>query len=215
MIVSADIDVEEDHVAVNVLFADQVFKILLCGDKSLRQAATGDFVPSIKGKVVNGDTGVTKTVGDLWAQETAIGANVDRNKHGLTPDAAANEKYLKDLDNIVAAKSNLTAWGITLSDVAYTAATIAWNGLHSPRTYSYWQLCIEAASCVVNLASGYTLGWEGTQPDPSKALELDLKAFDTGTKHRCAGAFAAHNIARAWPSTPSEPVPRDRLRAHG
>jgi hypothetical protein len=48
---------------------------------------------------------------------------------------------------------------------------------------------------MVNLASGYTLGWEGTQPDPAKALELDLKAFDTGTKHRCAGAFAAHNIA--------------------
>jgi hypothetical protein len=121
--------------------------------------------------------------------------NVLRNKDGLTPDAAVNEKYLNDLDSIIAAKSDLTAWGINPSDVAYTAGTVAWNGLHSPRTYSYWQLCVDAVPCMVNLASGYTLGWEGTQPDPAKALELDLKAFDTGTKHRCAGAFAAHNIA--------------------
>jgi len=121
--------------------------------------------------------------------------NVFRNKDGLTPDAAVNEQYLKDLDSIIAAKSDLTAWGITMPEVAYTAGTLAWNGLHSPRTYAYWQLCVDAVPCMVNLASGYTLGWEGMQPDPAKALELDLKAFDTGTTHRCAGAFAAHNIA--------------------
>jgi hypothetical protein len=121
--------------------------------------------------------------------------NVFRNKEGLSPDTAVNEEYLRDLDNIIAGKTNITAWGITMSDVAYTASTIAWNGLHSPRTYSYWQLCVENAPCMVNLALGYTLGWKGVQPDPAKALELDLKAFDTGTRYRCAGAYAANNIA--------------------
>ena len=33
------------------------------------------------------------------------------------------------------------------------------------------------------------------QPDPAKALELDLKAFDSGTRYHCAGAYAAYNIA--------------------
>jgi tetratricopeptide (TPR) repeat protein len=121
--------------------------------------------------------------------------NVFRNKDGLTPDTAANEQYLSDLDRIIAAKTDITSWGITRSEVAYTAGTIAWNGLHSSRTYSYWQLCVDTVPCMINLASGYTLGWEGVQPDPAKALELDLKAFDTGTKYRCAGAYAAHNIA--------------------
>jgi hypothetical protein len=121
--------------------------------------------------------------------------NVFRNRDELTPDTAVNEQYLSDLDRIIAAKTDITTWGITRSEVAYTAGTIAWNGLHSSRTYSYWQLCVDTVPCMVNLASGYTFGWEGVQPDPAKALELDLKAFDTGTKYRCAGAFAAHNIA--------------------
>jgi hypothetical protein len=122
--------------------------------------------------------------------------NVFRNKDGLTPDAAVNEQCLRDLDSIITAKTDITAWGITSSEVAYTAGTIAWNGLHSPRTYSYWQLCLDTVPCMINLASGYTLGWEGVPPDPTKALELDLKAFATGTKYRCAGAYAAQNIAR-------------------
>jgi tetratricopeptide (TPR) repeat protein len=121
--------------------------------------------------------------------------NVFHNKDGLSPDTAVNEQYLGDLDRIIAGKTDITAWGITMSNVAYTAGTIAWNGLHSPRTYSYWQLCVETVPCMVNLASGYTLGWEGVKPDPAKALELDLKAFDTGTRYRCAGAYAANNIA--------------------
>ena len=34
-----------------------------------------------------------------------------------------------------------------------------------------------------------------SEADPAKALELDLKAFDTGTRYHCAGAYAAYNIA--------------------
>ena len=44
--------------------------------------------------------------------------NVYRNKDGLSPDTAVNEQYLSDLDNIIAGKTNITAWGITMSDVA-------------------------------------------------------------------------------------------------
>ena len=121
--------------------------------------------------------------------------NVFRNKEGLTLDTAANEQFLSDLDRIIAGKTDITVWGIKMSEVAYTAGRITWNGLHSPRAYSYWQLCVDSVACMVNLASGYTLGWEGVQPDPAKALELDLKAFDTGTRYRCAGAYAANNIA--------------------
>jgi TonB family protein len=94
--------------------------------------------------------------------------NVFRKKDGLTPDTAVNEQYLSDLDHIIAAKTDIIAWGVTRSEVAYRAGTIAWDGLHSSRTYSYWQICIDIAPCKVNLASGYTLGWEGIQPDPPK-----------------------------------------------
>ena len=77
--------------------------------------------------------------------------NVFRNKDGLSPDRAVNEQYLRTILDHIAGKTNLTAWGITMSDVAYTAGTIAY-GLHSPRTYSYLQLCADHVPCMVNLA---------------------------------------------------------------
>lgn len=127
--------------------------------------------------------------------EARIRLNYFRKKDGLPLDTAVSEQSLSDLDRIIAEKSDIPAWGITIPEVAYTAGTIASHELNSPRTYSYWQLCIDTVQCMINLASGYTVGWEGVQPDPAKALDLDVKAFDSGTKYGCAGAYAAQNIA--------------------
>lgn len=121
--------------------------------------------------------------------------NYLRKTDGLPADTATSEQSLSDLDRIIAGKADIPVWGITIPQVAYFAGDIAGHDLHSSRTYSYWQLCIDTVPCMVNLASAYTVGSEGVQPDPAKALELDLKAFDSGTKYHCAGAYAAHNIA--------------------
>ena len=66
--------------------------------------------------------------------------NVYRNKDGLSPDTAVNEQRTRAIStDIIAGKANITAWGTTMSDVAYTASTIAWNGLRLP-AHSYLRI---------------------------------------------------------------------------
>jgi TonB family protein len=129
-------------------------------------------------------------------------ANTDlnflRRQDGVPPDIAAAEQALNDLDRIIAGKSDIPAWHITIPDVEYYAGAIAWNELRSDfRAYSYWQRCADSAhaGCMSNLAGAYITGWGGVQPNPAKALDLNLRAFDTGNKNVCAGAYAAVSIA--------------------
>jgi tetratricopeptide (TPR) repeat protein len=121
-----------------------------------------------------------------------------RRQEGLVPDTAAAEQALSDLDRIIAGKSDIPGWGITIPNVEYYAGLIAWTELHSDsRAYSYWQRCSDNANagCMGHVALAYTIGSGGMQPDAVKALDLDLKIFDTGTTSRCAGAHAAQSIA--------------------
>lgn len=117
---------------------------------------------------------------------------------GLPSDTSGAEQALSDLDQVLATKTDIPVWGITIPDVAYYAGAIAWIDLRSDsRTLSYWQRCADSGhpGCMVNLAGAYVAGWGGVQPDAAKALELNLKAFDSGNKNVCAGAYAAVSIA--------------------
>jgi TonB family protein len=117
---------------------------------------------------------------------------------GLPSDTSGAEQALSDLDQVLAAKTDIPVWGITIPDVAYYAGAIAWIDLRSDsRTLSYWQRCADSghAGCMLNLAGAYVAGWGGVQPDAAKALDLNLKAFDSGNRNVCAGAYAAVSIA--------------------
>ncbi len=121
-----------------------------------------------------------------------------RKRDGIGPDAATAEQALSEMDRIIAGKSDIPLWGISISEVEYEAGGIAWTELRDDsRAYSYWQRCADSAhaGCMVNLAGAYIAGWAGIPPDPAKALDLNLKVFETGTKYTCAGAHAAHDIA--------------------
>ena len=117
---------------------------------------------------------------------------------GLPTDTSAAELALSDLDQVLAAGTDIPVWGITVPDVGYYAGAIAWIDLRSDsRTLSYWQRCSDSGhpGCMLNLAGAYVAGWGGVQPDAAKALDLNLKAFNSGKKNVCAGAFAAVSIA--------------------
>jgi hypothetical protein len=122
-----------------------------------------------------------------------------RKRDGLPPDTAAAEHALNDLDRVMASKADVSAWGITIPGTEYFAGGIALTDLRSEsRAYSYWQRCAESGQggCMFNLAGAYTVGLGGIQPDPAKALDLNLKVFETGTNYRCSGSLAAVAIAR-------------------
>jgi tetratricopeptide (TPR) repeat protein len=120
-----------------------------------------------------------------------------RRENGMPSDPAGAQQALKDLDRVIAANSDISD-RVKLPHVKFIAGLIAWNQLHvDTRAYSYWQQCADSdhAGCMIAVATGYTLGWEGVPPDPGKALEYELKAFESGTKYTCAGAHAARAIA--------------------
>ena len=92
MIVAADVDVEEHHVAIHVLFADEIFKVLLTWHEGLRQ--TGFFVPCVQRKIEDGRAGVAEAICNFGTQQSAIGANVlfwrrNRQFYGQLAAAAA------------------------------------------------------------------------------------------------------------------------------
>jgi tetratricopeptide (TPR) repeat protein len=121
-----------------------------------------------------------------------------RKENGIRPDTAAAEQSLSDLDRIISGKSDISAWGITIPEVEYLAGSIALSGIgSSPRAALYWKRCADSAhaGCMSQLAAAYTVGLGGMQADPAKALDLNVKVFETGTRYTCAGAVAAHNIA--------------------
>jgi TonB family protein len=122
-----------------------------------------------------------------------------RKQDGVAPDTAAAEQALSEMDSIIADKSNIPLWSITIPEVEFEAGGIAWTELHGDsRAYSYWQRCADSghAGCMVDLAGAYTVGLGGIQPDPAKALDLNLKAFDTGSKYTCTGSIAAVDVAQ-------------------
>ena len=148
------------------------------------------------------DAGSLNAMDDAGARYSrALAQNlldVLRKWDGLPPDTVAAEQALSDLDRIIAGKSDILAWGITIPQVEYFAGEIARIGLRSDsRANSYWKLCADTAhaGCIFYLADAYTVGLGGLQADPTKALDLDLKVFETGTKYTCAGARAASAIA--------------------
>jgi TonB family protein len=132
------------------------------------------------------------------------------SKQDGMPANATAEQALGDLDRVIASKRDVLASGITIPEVEYMAGGIAAELLSSDLcAYPYWQRCADSnAACMVNLGLGYVVGWEGVQPDAAKALNLSLKAFDTGTRYLCAGAFAARNIAALIYFT-GTPYPKD------
>ena len=75
MIVAADVDVEKHHVAVDVLLADEIFKVFLAGNECLRQA--GLFVPRIEREVEDGSAGIAEAIGDLGTQQAPVGSDID------------------------------------------------------------------------------------------------------------------------------------------
>jgi TonB family protein len=148
------------------------------------------------------DTGNLDSIDDGGARyyRAAAQSRLDglRKKEGLPSDTATAKRALNDLDRIIAGKSDITGWGVTIPNVEYEAGFIAWNELHSDsRAYSYWQRCADSAyaGCMFKLSVAYIGGLGGMQPDPAKALDLSLKVFDTGTTYTCSGANAASLIA--------------------
>ena len=119
-----------------------------------------------------------------------------RIQDGQPPNMPTAEHALSDLDRIIAGEADIRAWSITVPDTQYYAGWIAGHVLRSDsRAYSYWRRCADSAhsGCELNLAGAYTGGWGEVQPDPAKALDLYLKAFENNNV--CVGASAATSIA--------------------
>lgn len=121
-----------------------------------------------------------------------------RKENGIRPDTAAAGQSLSDLDRIISGKADISAWGITIPEVEYLAGSIALSEIGSAsKAALYWKRCADSAhaGCMSKLAAAYPVGLGGIQADPAKALDLNVKVCETGTRYTCAGAVAADTIA--------------------
>jgi hypothetical protein len=74
-IVPANVDVQEDPVAVAVLFANQIIELLADGSKCIGQSLLD--IHSIHGDVEGGDPCVRELVDDIRAEQPRVGGKVD------------------------------------------------------------------------------------------------------------------------------------------
>src|SRR6185437_6786504 len=77
VIVAANIDVEKHHVTVDILLADQIFKILLNRYQRLGQTAARHFVPGIEREVIDRYTSIAQSVRYFGTEQPAVGADIN------------------------------------------------------------------------------------------------------------------------------------------
>lgn len=73
-VVSADVDIEEDRISIDILLAENILQVILRGYKSLGKA--GLEVPRVHREVEGGDSRIAETVGEVRTKQTAIGRDI-------------------------------------------------------------------------------------------------------------------------------------------
>ena len=74
-IIAADVDIEEDHVPVDVLLPHEIVELLARGRDGFRQARL--LLPSVQREVDYADARISQTVGNIGAEQTPVGADVN------------------------------------------------------------------------------------------------------------------------------------------
>src|SRR4029077_7132349 len=74
-VVTANVHVKENHVAVDVLLLQQMFKVLAHGHNRFRK--TWLFVPRVDSEVEHGNARITEAVSHFWPQQAAVGSDVN------------------------------------------------------------------------------------------------------------------------------------------
>ena len=74
VVVAANVYVEERHVSVDILLTNQVFEVLLNGNKRFWQAWF--FLPGVESKVDHSQPGVAQAIGYFRAEQAAVRTEV-------------------------------------------------------------------------------------------------------------------------------------------
>src|SRR5690349_11923669 len=74
-VIATNVDVEKHHVAVDILFSQQMFEML--ADRHDRLGQTRLLVPCIDGKIEDRGSRISETVSDIGPEQTRIGSDVN------------------------------------------------------------------------------------------------------------------------------------------
>jgi TPR repeat protein len=133
-----------------------------------------------------------------WRARAYSTINWARMKKGEQPDGKLAQESLADFEKVIANGIDVAGWGVSISNVLYSAGTVARNHLEDhERAYRYWRRCAAMghAGCLNIMASAHLTGAGGIRVDLNESIELNKKVYETGTDYRCAGAFSAVLIA--------------------